>query len=63
MLLGNLVIYAVGVPVLAIVLGLPLMTAVWEGAVVFVPWDLAKVALAAGALPFAWRLAGKGRRV
>jgi biotin transport system substrate-specific component len=60
--LGNLVIYAIGVPVLAIVLGLPLVTAVWEGAVVFVPWDLAKVALAAGILPLAWRLAGDRRR-
>lgn len=62
MLLGSVVIYAVGIPVLAVVLGLPLLTAVWEGAVVFVPWDLAKVALAAGLLPLAWRLAGDGRR-
>ena len=62
MLLGNVAIYALGVPVLAILLGLPLMTAVWEGAVVFVPWDLAKVALAAGILPLAWRVAGEGRR-
>jgi biotin transport system substrate-specific component len=61
MVLGNLVIYAIGVPVLAIVLGLPLLTAIWEGAVVFVPWDLAKVALAAGILPLAWRLAGDRR--
>jgi biotin transport system substrate-specific component len=58
MLLGSIVIYAVGVPVLAVVLGLPPLTAVWEGAVVFVPWDLAKVALAAGLLPLAWRVAG-----
>lgn len=56
MLLGNLVIYAVGVPILAVVLGLPPLTAVWEGAAVFVPWDLAKIALAAGLLPLAWRL-------
>jgi biotin transport system substrate-specific component len=62
MLVGNVVIYAVGVPLLAIVLGLPLPTAIWEGAAVFVPWDLAKVALAAGILPLAWRLAGEGRR-
>lgn len=62
MVLGNLVIYAIGVPVLAIVLGLPLPTAIWEGAAVFVPWDLAKVALAAGILPLAWRLAGTERR-
>lgn len=58
MLLGSVVIYAIGVPILAVVLGLPLPTAIWEGAAVFVPWDLAKVALAAGILPFAWRLAG-----
>jgi biotin transport system substrate-specific component len=62
MLLGSVVIYAIGVPILAVVLGLPLPTAVWEGAAVFVPWDLAKVALAAGMLPLAWRLAGEGRR-
>ena len=62
MLLGTVVIYAIGVPILAVVLGLSLPTAVWEGAVVFVPWDLAKVALAAGILPLAWRLAGEGRR-
>jgi biotin transport system substrate-specific component len=58
MILGSVVIYAVGVSILARVLGLPLPTAIWEGAVVFVPWDLAKVALAAGLLPLAWRLAG-----
>ena len=58
MLLGSVVIYAIGVPILAVVLGLPLPTAVWEGAAVFVPWDLAKVALAAGLLPLAWRIAG-----
>lgn len=62
MLLGSVVIYAIGVPILAVVLGLPLPTAVWEGAAVFVPWDLAKVALAAGMLPLAWRLADEGRR-
>lgn len=58
MLVGNLAIYVVGVPVLAVVLGLPLPTAIWEGAAVFVPWDLAKVALAAGLLPLAWRVSG-----
>lgn len=63
MLLGSVVIYAIGVPILAVVLGLPILTAVWEGAAVFVPWDLAKVALAAGILPLAWRLGGEGRDV
>ena len=62
MLIGTAVIYAIGVPILAMVLGLPLPVAVWEGAGVFVPWDLAKVALAAGLLPIAWRLAGDRRR-
>jgi biotin transport system substrate-specific component len=57
MVLGNLVIYAIGVPVLALALAWPLDQAVQSGAVVFVPWDLAKVAVAAGLLPLAWRLA------
>jgi biotin transport system substrate-specific component len=58
MLLGSAVIYAIGVPILAVVLGLPPLTAVWEGAAVFVPWDLAKIAAAALLLPLAWRVAG-----
>jgi biotin transport system substrate-specific component len=58
MLLGSAVIYAIGVLILAVVLGLPPLTAVWEGAAVFVPWDLAKVAAAALLLPLAWRVAG-----
>jgi biotin transport system substrate-specific component len=57
MILGTLVIYLVGVPVLASVTGLPISDAIWRGAAVFVPWDLAKVALAAVLLPRAWRLA------
>ena len=61
MLIGNLVIYAIGVPILAVVAGLPLLDAVRSGAVVFVPWDLAKIALAAGLLPLAWRAVGERR--
>jgi biotin transport system substrate-specific component len=57
MVLGTLVIYLFGVPVLAIVTGMPLADALWSGAIVFVPWDLAKVAIAALLLPAAWRLA------
>jgi biotin transport system substrate-specific component len=57
MVFGTAVIYLFGVPVLAIVTGMPLGQAVWSGAAVFVPWDLAKVALAAVLLPQAWRLA------
>lgn len=61
MVLGNLVIYLIGVPVLAVVLGMSVGDAIWSGAVVFLPWDAAKLAVAALALPLAWRLAGRGR--
>ena len=59
MALGTLVIYAVGVPVLAVVTGMDVPSAVWQGAAVFLPWDAAKLGLAALALPGAWRLAGR----
>ena len=57
MALGNLVIYLIGVPVLAIVGGLAWTDAVQGGALVFLPWDAAKIAVAALVLPLAWRLA------
>lgn len=59
MMLGNLLIYAVGVPVLAAVTGMGLGAAAWNGAGVFLPWDAFKVALAAGLLPLAWRMVGR----
>lgn len=59
MVLGTLVIYAIGVPVLLFVTGMPLTTALVQGAVVFVPWDLAKIVVAAVCLPLAWRAAGR----
>jgi biotin transport system substrate-specific component len=62
MIAGNLAIYAIGVPVLAASVGLPPGTAIEKGALVFLPWDAAKVALAAGLLPLAWRLLGDGPR-
>jgi len=58
MVLGNLVIYAVGVPVLIAVTGLDLATALRVGALDFVPWDLIKIAAAAMILPIAWRAVG-----
>ena len=61
MVLGNLVIYAVGVPMLAAVLGLDLVTAIRVGALDFVPWDLIKIAAAAALLPLAWRAVGSRR--
>jgi biotin transport system substrate-specific component len=63
MVLGNLVIYAVGVPVLIAVTELDVATAVRVGALDFIPWDLIKIAAAAALLPLAWRVvAGRARR-
>jgi biotin transport system substrate-specific component len=60
MVLGNLLIYAIGVPVLALVLQMAPTDAIWNGAIVFLPWDAFKVAVAAGLLPLAWRAIGRG---
>jgi biotin transport system substrate-specific component len=61
MVLGNLVIYAVGVPVLIAVTGLDLGTAIQVGALDFAPWDAIKIVVAAGLLPLAWRAVGSTR--
>ena len=61
MVIGNLVIYAIGVPALAWTLGLSAGDALFYGAIVFVPWDVFKVVVAAGLLPLAWRAVGSGR--
>jgi biotin transport system substrate-specific component len=58
MVLGNLVIYAVGVPYLAWALGESLAYAIEVGALPFLVGDALKILLAAGLLPAAWRLAG-----
>jgi biotin transport system substrate-specific component len=60
MVLGTLLIYLIGVPVLTAGSGLPLSDAIYQGAVVFLPWDAAKVVIAAGLLPLTWRLVGDG---
>ncbi len=57
MVLGNLVIYAIGVPILAVAAHLDLGQALASGALVFLPWDALKIVVAAVALPLAWRLA------
>jgi biotin transport system substrate-specific component len=44
---GIVVIYAIGVPVLKLVTGLPWSTALWSGAAVFIPGDLVKAVIAA----------------
>ncbi|MEA2676535.1 MAG: biotin transport system substrate-specific component [Chloroflexota bacterium] len=56
MLLGNLVIYLIGVPWLMIAAGLSLDDGLTYGLWPFVPGDLIKVAVAAGLLPVGWWL-------
>ena len=60
--LSYVVAILIGVPVLAIVTGYSLADALEVGALVFLPWDFAKVLLAAGLLPYAWRIAGERDR-
>lgn len=57
---GNAVIYAVGLPWLAFFVGFERVLA--AGLLPFLPGDLVKIAVAAGALSGAWRLVGRGRR-
>ena len=59
MALGNLAIYAVGVPYLAFATHISLVEALVVGVVPFVLGDALKMALAMGALPTAWKLAGR----
>ena len=61
MILGNLVIYAIGVPYLALAIGVDLAEALGLGALPFLVGDGLKILLAAGLLPAAWRLSGEGR--
>ncbi|NYI08387.1 biotin transporter BioY [Allostreptomyces psammosilenae] len=59
MLVGNAVIYAVGVPYLAYALQVPLAEAAALGMVPFLIGDALKLLLAAGVLPAAWKLVGR----
>lgn len=54
MVLGNLVIYAMGVPVLQAITGADWATALSWGLYPFLIGDAIKIALAAGLLPAAW---------
>ena len=60
MLLGNVVIYAVGVPWLMAATGFDLSTALSKGVYVFLVGDLVKLALAGIIFPAAWWLVGRG---
>ncbi|MFE0352967.1 biotin transporter BioY [Streptomyces nigra] len=56
MLLGEAIIYAVGVPYLALATGMSASAAIAAGLVPFLVGDAVKAALAMGALPTAWKL-------
>ena len=58
---GQLVIFAVGVPWLAVALDLSLATAFEKGFVPFIFGGLVKAAIAGALLPAAWRLVGRTR--
>ncbi|AOS62113.1 biotin transporter BioY [Actinoalloteichus hymeniacidonis] len=62
MLVGNLIIYAVGVPGMMISLGMSLPTALATGVVPFLIGDAIKIALAAGVLPASWSLVNRFQR-
>lgn len=62
MILGNLVIYAIGVPVLALAAPMSAADAIQDGALAFVASDALKIAIAAGLLPLAWTLVGRKPR-
>lgn len=62
MLVGSAIIYAVGVPWLMATLHVGLARGLALGFTPFVVSDLVKVGLAAGLLPGAWALAGRGGR-
>ncbi|MEE1753632.1 biotin transporter BioY [Streptomyces sp. SP18CS02] len=59
MAVGSLIIYAVGVPYLALATGMTLTQAIAAGLTPFLIGDALKAALAMGALPTAWKLIGR----
>jgi biotin transport system substrate-specific component len=59
MVLGSLLVYAIGVPWLMAATGFDLATAIERGVVPFLIGDGIKVLLAAGLLPGAWALANR----
>ena len=62
MLTGNVIIYAVGLPWLAVVLNTDFEQTLDFGLYKFVPGDLLKLYLAAALLPTAWRVVERMRR-
>jgi biotin transport system substrate-specific component len=62
MFVGEVVLYLIAVPWLMQAIDVPLGKALELGLAPFVIGDILKVVLAAGLLPGAWRLAGKGSK-
>jgi biotin transport system substrate-specific component len=61
MLLGEAIIYAIGVPYLALSLDLSTSAAIAAGLTPFLIGDALKAALAMGATPTAWKFVNKER--
>ncbi|MGW1075483.1 biotin transporter BioY [Streptomyces sp. NPDC002537] len=59
MVLGSAIVYAVGVPYLALYAHLPAADAIAAGLTPFLIGDALKAALAMGVLPTAWKLLGR----
>ncbi|MEK8143230.1 biotin transporter BioY [Streptomyces sp. M10(2022)] len=59
MVVGSVIIYAVGVPYLALSTGMSLSAAAAAGLVPFLIGDAVKALLAMGALPASWKLIGR----
>ncbi|MGC5361601.1 biotin transporter BioY [Streptomyces sp. DT24] len=59
MVVGSALIYAVGVPYLALSTGMSMSAAIAAGLVPFLIGDALKAALAMGALPASWKLLGR----
>ncbi|GAA2983830.1 biotin transporter BioY [Streptomyces fulvorobeus] len=59
MAVGSVIIYAVGVPYLALSTGMPMSSAFALGLTPFLIGDAIKAALAMGALPASWKLLGR----
>ncbi|MFG2356159.1 biotin transporter BioY [Streptomyces sp. NPDC048521] len=59
MILGEAIVYAIGVPYLALAAHLSASQAIAAGLTPFLIGDALKAALAMGALPAAWKLVGK----
>lgn len=62
MILGDAIIFLVGVPWLAVSYHFSASTAIAKGVTPFLPGEGIKMALAAGLLPVAWKIAGRSHR-